>query len=418
MNVDEKPFIAVIGGGIGGLGFALAMQLKGYEVTVFEKDESFNSRRQGYGLTIQQGSRALKLLGLKDQVLDVDTPSSSHYIFHSDGSIAGFFGRAFSPQGISHKRNNFNLHIPRQTLRQFIHDKLDKTCIRWGYKLKHMAQRKGKTLLEFENGSNVFADIVIGADGIFSFVRHSLVDDEKDCLKYLGVIVVLGICDLDHILLKERIIQSVDGSTRLFAMPFTCEQTMWQLSFPVKSQEEALEVSKDFDRLKSLCLEKLKNWHQPIEEMLRSTPKHLWMATPVFDRDPLPIQPLVGVDRPLVTLLGDAAHPMSPFKGQGANQALLDALDLSHSLIEGWKSSTPSKEILDTFEISMLERSRAKVLGSRDRVSLLHSDVVQSEENAALRGVEIEILCKLKDNLIGAYPDCFEVLDQLVAEHL
>jgi 2-polyprenyl-6-methoxyphenol hydroxylase-like FAD-dependent oxidoreductase len=86
-----------------------------------------------------------------------------------------------------------------------------------------------------------------------------------------------------------------------------------------------------------------------------------------------------------VTLIGDAAHPMSPFKGQGANQALLDALSLARKIstecrpLSQWRKAGIRKSVLTEFELEMLERSATKVNDSADAAQFLHSDTVLHE---------------------------------------
>ena len=92
----ECSRIVVSGGGIGGLAVALALGSRGYDVTVLEGDASFDARRQGYGLTIQQGGTTLRAFGITDAVQSQYAESTSHYIFDKHGGIAGYFGRAFS----------------------------------------------------------------------------------------------------------------------------------------------------------------------------------------------------------------------------------------------------------------------------------------------------------------------------------
>ena len=86
-----------------------------------------------------------------------------------------------------------------------------------------------------------------------------------------------------------------------------------------------------------------------------------------------------------ITLIGDAAHPMSPFKGQGANQALLDALALARSIAKGcrplsnWRDAGIRKSVLTEFELEMLERSAVKVKDSEEAAKFLHSEIVLHE---------------------------------------
>ena len=88
-----------------------------------------------------------------------------------------------------------------------------------------------------------------------------------------------------------------------------------------------------------------------------------------------------------VTLIGDASHPMSPFKGQGANQALLDALALARSIsitctaLSKWKETGLRKIVLTEFEEEMLARSASKVKDSAEAVEFLHSQDVLREGN-------------------------------------
>lgn len=241
--------------------------------------------------------------------------------------------------------------------------------------------------------------------------------DPRFGLRYLNLIVILGIAPCIHPVLSRRICQTLDGDTRIYSMPFTGprdssggfihelsakviedtpqdsqlyslrkehfpdfsndprflmakdegaveyigrfagestgeivgETTMWQLSY-VCTEEEALRIGGNGPLLLEEALKRCEKWHFPIPQLLACTPASLVSGYPVYDRDPLDPEFLRGVPNTSTTtpqpdfhvpvvLLGDSAHPMSPFKGQGANQALVDALHLARTLYDsplGW----------------------------------------------------------------------------------
>jgi 2-polyprenyl-6-methoxyphenol hydroxylase-like FAD-dependent oxidoreductase len=154
--------------------------------------------------------------------------------------------------------------------------------------------------------------------------------------------VVLGIVDDATFfcrLAKRRVFETVDGSARIYAMPFTTTSTMWQLSFPC-SEKDARSFAKDPKKLKAHIESLCANWHDPVPNMLASTKIDDMAGYPVYDREPLDFATLrpTGSENRRVTLIGDAAHPMTPFKAQGANQAVADAVLLARCLSEGVKT--------------------------------------------------------------------------------
>lgn len=400
--------VAVIGGGIGGLGLALALAQHGVSAKVFERDAAFGVRRQGYGLTLQQGQRCLRTLGLVDELVRRDTPSSSHFVFGADGGIVGFFGPRFFPlarttqvrlavdvdedlSAAAHDRfcRKHNVHAPRQLLRQLLADRVAPGVVQWNKQLVRYTESDDGVSLEFADGTVEQADVLIGADGIYSSVRRQMLGADDIPLRFLGVLVVLGIVECIHPLFRRRILQTVDGSTRIFVMPFTdkgefsdADTVMWQLSFPL-DEAEARRLSADPVLLRAEAMRRCAAWFSPMPELLAATaPEHI-CGTPVFDRDP----PIESQRSRRVVLIGDAAHPMSPFKGQGANQALLDAVDLAEEL-----TSTPSIDAaIGVYQRLMCERSSVQVMSSRDRVVRLHSDeVLDASVIAEWRGTNIE----------------------------
>lgn len=392
-DIINFPHIAIIGGGIGGVALAVACLHRGIPFTIYERDKSFNDRSQGYGLTLQQASKAIEGLGIVS--LKEGVVSTKHVVHTTDGKVIGEWGvRKWFNSAIETTAKRTNVHIARQHLRLALLEQLDiQNTVQWNHQLIRFEQfSDGKVNLSFQvNGEikNNTVDLIIGADGIRSSVRKVLFGEEINPLRYLNCIVILGICPLEaldnvenHLLDSATVFQTANGNERIYMMPYTFDSIMWQLSFPM-SEEDAKNLSAQGpEALKNEACIRTK-WHSPIPEILAATPSAQISGYPVYDRELLSSELLAKAGK--ATLIGDAAHPMSPFKGQGANQALLDALSLARGITKGcrplseWRKVGIRKSVLDDFELEMLQRSAIKVKDSADAAQFLHSEIVLHE---------------------------------------
>jgi 2-polyprenyl-6-methoxyphenol hydroxylase-like FAD-dependent oxidoreductase len=397
-NTNLSSSVAIVGGGIGGLALGVALKHRGIPFTIYERDENFSQRQQGYGLTMQQASKHLKSFGITR--LPNGITSTKHVVHRVDGSVVGEWGmRKWRPnehataKSSSKESKRQNIHIARQSLRRELLDALGgDSQVQWGWKLEDFSEEEDKVKLTIQKGSDRFtthADILVGADGIRSAVRDIHIGNKVTPLRYLGCIVILGICarcDIhsdSQLLDGETVFQTADGTTRLYAMPYSPTEHMWQLSFPL-DEEAAKNVSRrGAEALKHEAIRLCGEWHDPIPQLLSCTPANLVSGYPVYDRDILRGE-LLSSER--VTLLGDAAHPMSPFKGQGANQALLDSLLLARTLYR----ISDRREALKLYKEEMLARSAVKVTASAEAAQFLHSDVAIQEGNVTRAGAAKE----------------------------
>ncbi len=388
-NTTMYPHVAIIGAGIGGTALAVACLHRGIPFTLYERDVSFDSRSQGYGLTLQQAAKTLKELGITE--LKNGIISTKHIVHNTNGEILGEWGtRKWLEEQtlISHNKHHkrTNIHIARQGLRARLLEELENNSqIKWGHQLISISNTKTNNLQFLVDGKikHVKADLVVGADGIRSSVRKLTFKNLDTPLRYLNCIVILGICPLQNLkdiqsklLDSKTVFQTANGTERIYMMPYTADTIMWQLSYPIVEQE-AIKLSKqDPEKLKKEAILKT-NWHSPIPEIIKATPECKITGYPVYDRDALDRKSLQNLND--VTLIGDALHPMSPFKGQGANQALIDALELARSITKNcnkytdWRKTGIRNLVLINFEKVMIERSSIKVADSRGAAVNLHS---------------------------------------------
>ena len=142
---------------------------------------------------------------------------------------------------------------------------------------------------------------------------------------------------------KARVFETGDGASRLFCMPFNATHTFWQLSFAT-TESEARALRHCSSKLRAVALSRCGHWHTPIPELIRSSDDGCITGYPAYDRDPDVVPSWCRSQRSAVTLIGDARQPLSPFKGQGANQALLDAVALAEVLTSERASCDTSQD--------------------------------------------------------------------------
>ena len=318
--MTRTPRIAIVGGGVGGLAAALALERQGAEIIVCEQSPALNEIGAGLNLS-PNALMALRVLGVEDAVVALGS-ESDFLIIRSWKS-----GRIISRMRRGAFRQQFgapNVTVHRADLLDVLRGALKTADIHLGARCIAIEARDRGAVARLADGDEIEADIIVGADGIHSVVRKSLFG--PDAPRFTGCICWRGMATAGAV---PRDMAIAEGA-------------MWMgphghvVHYPVR-RGELINIVAHFDSdswteeswTRECDLSELTTtyagWHP---DLLRLYPYSArWYKWALYDRDPLE-----RWSKGRVTLLGDSAHAMLPYLGQGAAMAIEDACVLSAAI--------------------------------------------------------------------------------------
>jgi salicylate hydroxylase len=353
------PKIAVIGGGLGGAAAALALHRRGFEVGLYEKSEEISEIGAGLNLS-PNAMKAFRYLGVEDAAMDTGFQALEQVIrsYRSgrviarprrSGDVVERYGASFITMHLADLLNLFVGALPDAILHT-------------GAECTGAESRNGRAAAHFADGTTVEADIVIGADGIHSAVRDSVFGKIEPrftgCICWRGLVPGEALPDPD----------------------FARQMVAWWgphghiVHYPVRRRDQLVNFVAHYDSDgwteeswthecdRSELMDTYARWNTDLLGLIESSDKYYKWA--LYDRDPLD-----AWTSGRVALLGDSAHPMLPYLGQGACMAIEDACILTEALA---RSPEDPDRALRNYERIRKPRATRAQLGSRFRAKQNH----------------------------------------------
>ena len=367
-TATTSPRIAIVGAGLGGLLLARLLHLASIPFALYEAEPSRTSREQGGSLDLHEdsGQLALHAAGLHSEWKEFARSEGE------DMRVADKHGKLFIEE--VDKAGGTRPEVDRVQLRGLLLDSLPEGAIRWGHKVRSIAlssHGNGTHEVNFETASGARTEtfhLVVGADGAWSKVR-ALLSDVKPHYSTISCLDT-RICSVDvlHPALSKLVgrgsycafsdkkgmvaQRNGDGSIRTYIM-LQKESETWLEDVGVDWSDA--QSAKNF-----LLREEYADWSDGLKSLIvhadpdSIVPRPFYMLPTDFSWTP---------QRGL-TLLGDAAHLMTPFAGEGVNLAMLDALELGEAIVVNASNGHAEEDLSDAaraFEERMLKRSRGKM---------------------------------------------------------
>jgi len=357
--MSRKPKVVIIGGGLGGAAAALALHRRGLEVEIYEKSPELGEIGAGLNLS-PNALKAFRYLGVEERAVEVGFQAREQLIrsYRSGRIIA----RPRRSGDIAERYGAPFLTMHRADLLNILIDALPSTIFHTDAECIGVEPHEDRAIATFAGGQSIEADIIVGADGIHSAVRDSLFGRIDP--RFTGCICWRGL---------------VPGA----ALPdpsFARQMVAWWgphghiVHYPVRHQGELVnfvahydsdgwtEESWTYECDKFELMETYGKWNQNLLNLIDSSEKYYKWA--LYDRDPLE-RWTVG----RITLLGDSAHPMLPYLGQGACMAIEDGCILAEAIA---RTSNDPQLALETYEEVRKPRATRAQLGSRVRAKQNH----------------------------------------------
>ncbi len=367
----RKERIAILGGGVGGLTTAIALNQLGYETKLFEGAPKLEGIGAGFGLA-SNALYAFRFLGLEREVAEAGHPIDSFNICDQHGNTL----IRTDPQRLQNHFGAGNFSYHRADLHQLLLRHIPEGQIFTGHRLIDFKQEHDRVSLRFANGHTEEVDYLIASDGVQSVVRQHLVPGSA--ARYAGYTCWRAVVDNRIAQVKHGV--EIWGKAGRFGLtPLTRDRLYWYACINTPSRNTKLKSWGIND-----LLNRFSGYHNDVLRAIRATHEDDLLLHDILD-----LRPLKHFAFNRILLLGDAAHATTPNMGQGACQAVEDAAVLACIL----KHSSDVKKAFVHFEKARLDRTRYIINTSR------RAGFAAQLENS--------LLVTLRNGILKLLPDSF-----------
>lgn len=355
--------ILIAGGGIGGLALAALLHRRGRKCVVLERAPRFDP--VGAGIVLQPNAvKALRIGGIEEGIVNRGAPMERMQIRDNLGRILS------SIEGVVFRRRfsagAFGFH--RATLHAALAGLIPEMSIRLNATIRSSGASGEGAFVELANGERLEGVGLVAADGLHSVVRRELVRDGEP--RYSGYTSWRGVVARGALWPAGQMSESWGRGARFGLVAIDGDRLYWFAT--ANAAAGGREASKGD------LLRRFGGWHEPIRAVIEATPDEAILRTDIADRDPIQ-----KWSDGRITLLGDAAHPMTPNLGQGGGQAIEDAVVLDLCL----SASTDVAGAFKDYESRRLERTARVVTEARrfGRIGQLENAAARWARDLAVR---------------------------------
>lgn len=362
MKKQDLKHIAIVGGGPGGLMLGLLLQRQGFSFTIYERGYQNMHSDRGGSLDIHDDSGQLPL---KEAGIFENFRKHARYE-GEDTRIVNKDGEILYDEDAEGEGNR--PEIDRGKLCDIIMEQIHPENIKYGFKFEKLIQRdNGEVELVFENGTTVMTNLVIGADGAFSQIRSYLTNAKPE---YTGISMIeMNSDENEHPDLlkfnKNGKLIGLGGDQAILGQRNGDGRIMAYISFKTKYEKLDEYRNLSLDTLKERLLAEYSDWDSELKNYIAYSYDDIKFRR-IYK---LPIG-LTWATQPNITIIGDAAHLMSPFAGEGVNMALYDA----YILAESFKNFNNLTEVLKVYEQQMFETTKVHAKESQDNLEIFFSE--------------------------------------------